>query len=77
MRYSGKRKIQKGNKGRKEKYIRDTRDRVRRGRAEMKILKEEKSIIIKRILETNPNVELVDSLPADWYDPADDVEGWY
>lgn len=77
MRYSGKRKIQKGNKGRKEKYIRDTRGRVRRGRAEMKILKEEKSIIIKRILETNPNVELVDSLPADWYDPADDVEGWY
>lgn len=43
----------------------------------MKILKEEKSISIKRILETNPNVELVDSLPADWYDPADDVEGWY
>lgn len=74
---NGKRKIQKGNKGRKEKYIRDTRDRVRRGRAEMKILKEEKSIIIKRILETNPNVELVDSLPADWYDPADDEEGWY
>lgn len=73
----GKRKIQKGNKRRKEKYIRNTRDRVRRGRAEMKILKEEKSIIIKRILETNPNVELVDSLPADWYDPADDVEGWY
>lgn len=74
---NGKRKIQKGNKRRKEKYIRDTRDRVRRGRAEMKILKEEKSIIIKRILETNPNVELVDSLPADWYDPVDDVEGWY
>lgn len=74
---NGKRKIQKGNKRRKEKYIRDTRDRVRRGRAEMKILKEEKSIIIKRISETNPNVELVDSLPADWYDPADDVEGWY
>lgn len=43
----------------------------------MKILKEEKSIIIKRILETNPNVELVDRLPADWYDSADDVEGWY
>lgn len=43
----------------------------------MKILKEEKSIIIKRILETNPNVELVDSLSADWYDPDDDVEGWY
>lgn len=42
----------------------------------MKILKEEKSII-KRILETSPNVELVDSLPADWYDPADDAEGWY
>lgn len=73
----GKRKIQKGNKRRKEKYIRNTRDRVRRERAEMKILKEEKSIIIKRILETNPNVELVDSLSADWYDPDDDVEGWY
>ena len=73
---SGKRKIQKGNKRRKEKYIRDTRDRVRRGRTEMKILKEEKSII-KRILDANPDVELVDSLPADWYDPADDVEGWY
>ena len=43
---------------------------------EMKILKEEKSII-KRILDVNPDVELVDSLPADWYDPADDVEGWY
>ena len=42
----------------------------------MKILKEEKSII-KRILDANPDVELVDSLPADWYDTTDDVEGWY